>query len=260
MTDLSSILMNSTLQAFVFSPLMGCLFAVLFSGVSKPPKPVVVHTVRETRRVYVEKHYYRQSSNNSGGEGGILIFAGVAFVFTIWQYAVHAQIIQQTLIMMLMTALYFALISSIIAYWRGHFTSKGWVVSLVIPTCVLAVSLSLALKAQSSFPLELTEKARQYQFFQFYMNELNDYGRHYMMTHVLGIICLFSLSLVSIFTLLHYLSLMNQRDENTDSTVWDFFIRISDWASGGAGAVLMLMLLISAYLLLEGYVIDWILI
>ncbi len=259
MSDLLSVFGNATLQAFIFSPLMGIVFAVLFSGLSKPASPTV-RTVTETRRIYVEKHYYRSSrraSNDDDGRG-IVFLLGIALLFVVWQYALHALLIQQTLIAMLTTSVYFSVISMFIALWKGHFTSSGWVVSLAIPGCILATGLLLAFRAKNSFPIEVTELANQYEFIQFYLSGLNDYGRYYMITHVTGMVCLFLLALVSVMSFLHHLALMNQRDETVNFGLWEITIRVSAWASGGRGALLVVLLVLGAWLLLEGYVVRWI--
>jgi hypothetical protein len=51
---------------------------------------------------------------------------------------------------------------------------------------------------------------------------------------------------------------MNQRDESVDYGVWDFAIRVTGWAAGGGGIFMMLITVIGALLLLEGYVTQWV--
>ncbi|MEM5536547.1 hypothetical protein WNY58_09105 [Neptuniibacter pectenicola] len=258
MIDIWGAFTNPTLQAFVFSPLMGTVFAVLFSGLSRPHVPVVP-TVSETRRIYIEKHYYHRKSRSSDEDDrSTAVMLLVAMLFVVWQYSLHAFVIQQTLITVLATGLYFSLVSVFIAFWKGHITSNGWMALLFIPTGLLFAGLVLALRARSTFPVEVTELAEQYEFVQFYMKGLSEYGRYYMITHVVGIACLFSLVVVCFMSLLHALALMNQRDYRVDSFIWDSVIRFTEWTSSTRGFVLQALTVVGALLLLEGFVTRWI--
>lgn len=202
MPEIYNVLTNPNLQAFVFSPLMGIVFALLFSGLSKPSQPATTLTVRETRKVYIERYHYHRSSQRNNEDGATFGAAALLMMLVIWQYSLHALEIQHILITVLTTALYFSVVSALIAFWKGHITSSGWVACLAAPMIALSVGLVLALRAQSGFPSEVIESANQYKFLQFYLHGLSHYGRYYLMTHVIGVVGLFLLAMLVIFTTL----------------------------------------------------------
>lgn len=246
--EISSILTNSTLQAFLFSPLMGVVFAAVFSGSSRGQGELV--TVHQ-KRITVVNNYYVNKSKRTQDDRDTLIFLGLGMLFLIWLYSLHAEIVHQILILCFSTAFYFTLTSICIAYWKERIRGERWILVMMLPMFSLAFGLYLALEVNSQFPNYLSEIARQYGFVQFYIAGLNTNERIFLMDHTVGILFLSILAIQGVATSIHYAALMSSSPNGNTYREWvEFKTRHLATVKWG---ILMLIFASIAFLFLEGH-------
>lgn len=252
MEILADLFKDSIMQSMIFGPIMGVVFAALFSGLTKRPTAQVPVTVVQTRQVYEIRVIERRGRRSDSEEGGgILVAAGIAMLFVLWKYAIYVNAIHYHIEAVLLTALSFGIAAIIVAYLKGQFTSEEWWVYLVSPLILLSGCAYLLDLAHSTFDPQITKVALQNNLWQFYTKALSEYGRNFMLAHVLGVVVLCLVIVFSFLALLHYLALMNQRSAGTMADVWFFLARITMLFSGRAWLVVSGALLIVAYIGIE---------
>ena len=250
---------NNFTHSLLLSPLMGVLFGALFAGLTKSPVEQTPKTIVKTREVYKERVIYRNGNSNRSGndDGGVVFAAGFGLIFLIWQYAVWAIEVHQYLSFTLFGVLSFCTTTAIISLYKGHFTSQEWWVYILFPLAFLSLSVYLLGEVKTRFDPELTPLAKEAGLYKFYFKSLSDYGRTFMITHVLGVACLSVLILTTTFIGIHYLSLMNQRSLGIMQGFWAFMVRVTDVFSGGKGVVLSSFFGFLSFLLINEHIARW---
>ena len=249
MDMISNILENPTMQGLVLGPLIGALLGVLFSGLSSAPSQNEPKTIVKTREVYRERIIERRSSNSNDNDGaGLFIVFGFGIVFILWKYAIHVELIQHYIAVGILTVLSFSIVTIGISFLKGQFTSEEWWIYTISPTVILSVCIYVLNLARTSFDPRITENALHYNVIEFYTKGLTDFGRAFMVSHVAGIIFLVSVIALTACSLLHYLSLMNQRSHSLIQGFWGWLTRITLFFSGLGWLVLAIILLILSYI------------
>ncbi|MET1253820.1 hypothetical protein [Aliikangiella maris] len=246
-------------HSLLLSPLMGIVFGALFAGLTKSADNQTPRTIIKTREVYKERVIYRNGnrSKSNNDDGGIVIAAGVGLLFIIWQYAVWAVEVHQYLSFTLFGVLSFCLTTTVISLFKGQFTSNEWWVYILFPLAFLSLSVYLLGEVKSRFDPELTPLAKEAGVYKFYFKSLSDYGRTFMITHVLGVACLTVLILTTTFVGVHYLSLMNQRTGGVMQGFWSFMVRATEVVSGRKGTVLSTFFGVLSFLLINEHIARW---
>jgi len=240
---------SSTMQGLVFGPLIGALLGIIFSGLSSSPNQNSPVTIIRTREVYRERIIERRPASKSNDDGaGVLFFVGFGLLFILWKYAIHVEEIQHYIAGSILTILGFSLVTIIISYFKGQFTSKEWWIYTTAPILILCFCIYILSVARVSFDPEITEIALNKSFIQFYLNGLSGYGRAFMLTHVAGIILLGLVIALTGFSLIYYLSLMNQRSYSSIQGFWSWLVKVTSFFSGFGWLVLSFCLLILSYL------------
>ncbi|KEQ11261.1 hypothetical protein GZ77_26265 [Endozoicomonas montiporae] len=242
------------IQGLVLSPLIGALLGVLFSGLSSSPSQTVPVTIIKTREVYREKvikeysgeRPKRQSDNDDGLGWLCLLCLGALFI--LWKYAIHAEQIQYYIGSSILTILSFSVVTMMISYFKGHFTSQEWWLYTVAPVGILMACVYVLNLAKNSFDSRITEVAMNNSFMGFYLEDLSDYGKVYMLVHVFGVVFLVIVVALTGLSLLFYLSLMNQRSYSSIQRFWRWMARITSFFSGSGWLVLAIICLVLSYL------------
>lgn len=248
---------NSEMQSFVFSPLMGVIFAALFTGLTAKPSTQAPRTVVETRKIYIERRYShsKKSSNSDGNE----VFAlGFLLLFVLWKYVQMAPIIHGYIETGLVTMLSFCLSGFVVSTLRGQYTSHEWLQRILIPTFTLAACFPLFSMAKEAITPDLIELANNSNVIQFYTNDISEYGRYFLIFQVFGVCTLILLATLSTFTFIHYLALMNQRENGALHGFWVWLTSATSRLSGNGAYVLLIILLITTIILLSGQAAEWI--
>lgn len=255
MQTILDLIENATMQAWIWGPLMGVVFGVLFAGVTNSPTVNAPVTVTQTTNTYITKVVVNQQRSSSGDDGGgamaVLIVAGFGLVFLVWKYAIHIDLVHHCLWALLSTLLSFSLTTALVSLVKGQFTSSSWGVYIAAPVVILAVCGRLLSLAKVSFDPELTQLASQHTFLDFYVHRLSTYGQSLMIFQVLGVALIF---LVMVFTgvaLLHYLALMNQRSYGPLQGFWMFLTGATMFFSGKMWFLVMAIVLGLSYVLVE---------
>jgi len=251
MLIISELLQDSLFQAAIIGPIMGVLFAALFAGLNKSPSTDIPISIIQTREVYVTKTIEYKSQNSNQDGMGILLIAGFTFLFASWKYSIYINLIHYYIFVGIISALSFSLIIIIISYLKGQFTSREWWIYVASPFILLLSSIFLLNFAYSSFNPEITNLALENNVINFYSKALSEYGRNFMLAHLLGMLLLCLLILLSFFAMLHYLSLMNQRSNGFVGNVWFFFARKTIFFSGKKWLLLSFILLVLSFISLN---------
>jgi hypothetical protein len=243
---LAKLFNDPLMQSMVIGPIMGLLLSLLFVGLTQSPpgqpaaQSAVGVTVNQTQKIYIQNHHHHARNSSTGENDGmaLLFIFGFALCWVLWKYAVMAVQIQTWIGAGLMTAISFSVFAIICAWFKGHYTSKGWWFYTVVPLVLLCGAMIILLKASDVFDPRITERAQGMNFWAFYTNGLSGYGRSFVFAHVLGLIALCALIGLSFFALLHYLALMNQRAAGFLRPFWSFLTRATMMFSGKGWLVL----------------------
>jgi uncharacterized membrane protein (Fun14 family) len=246
-------------HSLLLSPLMGVFFGALFAGLTKSIDDKSPRTIVRTREVYRERVIYRHiNRSNTSGDNGAILFAGAfGLMILIWQYAVWANQVHLYLSFLVSSVLSFSVTTAVISVLKGQFTSHEWWIYVVFPMVFLVFSMYLLDQAIIRFDPELSQLARDTSWYNFYIKSLNDYGRNFMITHVIGVAVLSLLILVTTIIELHYLSLMNQRSNGVMQGFWSVMVSFTGTFSGAKGIVACSFLALLAFLLINEHVAGW---
>lgn len=127
MQPLLDLFNNSIMQSMFFGPIMGIVFASIFAGLTKQPSTEVPKTIFQTKEIYIHKIIeHRRYKNNTDDGAGVLILAGMGIFFIVWKYSIYVNMIHYYIEMGLITALSFSIVTTLISYFKGQFTSNEW--------------------------------------------------------------------------------------------------------------------------------------
>ena len=112
---------NATMQAWIWGPLMGVVFGVLFSGLTNSPAIGAPVTVIHTKKVFVQNINVNRSPSGSGSDSiaPFFIVAGIGLLFVVWNYVVYIELIHYWLWVILSTVLSFSLAIIVVSLIRG---------------------------------------------------------------------------------------------------------------------------------------------
>lgn len=245
---------NSVLQSFLFSPLMGVVFGVLFAGLSAKPSATATITVVETRRVFIERTRVNRRSQSDGGE-----FFGIAILvaFVVWKYLQFAPEVLAYIQMALISMTAFGLTCFFVSIIKDYFTSYDWLIRVAVPTVILVLCLIVLAVAKQKITPDLIELAQNNNITKFFTS-LTRYESYLVISHVFGVCLLVIVALINTLNLLHYLSLMNQRNYSSTSNLWFFLTRITFRFSGKGAYIVTALFLTLSFLLVSGKVALWI--
>lgn len=251
---MSDIFSNSVLQSFIFSPLMGVLFGMLFAGLSSKPTQSAPRTVIETRTVYIERIKRYRKSRSDGGE--IYGFAILLF-FIAWKYLQFAPSVIFYIEVTLVSMMAFGLACFFVSVVKGHYVDSEWVLRVVTPTTILILCLLILADAKRVITPDLIELASNSNIVEFFIG-LTQFGRIFSVFHVVGLSLLVLIACIGTLSLLHYLALMNLRSDSPITDVWSFITRITLRFSGkGMYVVSAVLLGISAFMV-DGTIAQWV--
>jgi hypothetical protein len=252
MTAILEVLNNGLVQSMLLGPIMGVVFAAIFSGSTNSPPAQTTRTVIHTREVYVTKIVERRGTSRSNEDPmGLLVVLGLALLFVLWKYAIYVQQIQYWVAVALLFALAFGFAALAISFIKGQFTSEEWWGYLTPPMIYLAACLYLLNVGVESFDPRITEVALQNNLWTFYTKALTGYGRSLMLAHVFGMVVLCLVLLLSFFALLHYLALMSQRSYGWTAEAWFFVARATQRFATTPALVVIALLIVISYVGLE---------
>jgi phosphate/sulfate permease len=103
---------NPLIQSLLLSPLMGVIFAAIFSGFDRPPAENSPVTVRETVREYRERIIYREKEHKKAVNDdplAISIAATMCLMFLAWGYVRYSETILSYLLIFLLTTISFSI-------------------------------------------------------------------------------------------------------------------------------------------------------
>jgi len=252
---MEEIFTSSLMQSYVFSPLMGVIFGALFAGLSAKPSASAPVTVIETRRIYV--HRVKASARSRQGDGGEIFGLAILLIFVVWKYLQIAPEVLNYIRTILMTMIAFGVTCFIVSAVKGHFLSSDWSIRVVTPTGVLLSCLALLAVAENQINDELVDMANRLNMIQFF-TDLPDFWRYSVVFHLIGICLLLFVAIINTLNLLHYLALMNQRDDNVLHGLWSFITSTTDRFSGKRAYIVSALLLTLCFFLFNDQITLWV--
>lgn len=251
---MSEIFSNSILQSFLFSPLMGVIFGVLFAGLSSKPACSAPQTVVETRKVYIERTRVYRKNRSDGGE----VYGFVFLLFVIaWKYMQFAPTVLYYIEVALISMMAFGIACFVVSVIKGHYVDIEWILCVAIPTVILASCLIILANAKRAITPNLIELANKSNLVDFFLG-LNQYGRVFSLLHVVGLSLLVLIACIGTLGLLHHLALMNQRSEGPLTNVWSFITRTTMRFSGNRAYFGSIVFLGVSGFMIDGTMADWI--
>ncbi|HAS6319067.1 TPA: hypothetical protein I7235_01700 [Vibrio vulnificus] len=253
--NLTELLNDSIMQSMLLGPLMGVIFAAIFSGLSSAPVKGTSMTVVITKEKYHERIIENRrgsGSNRSGDDAtGILGIAVFALCFSVWKYATIYDLVLTWLAMAIFTIFAFSVTTIAVSVVKGQYTSSDWWFYTLAPLVYLSACLFLVDLAYSSFDPRVQEIANETNVIQFYVHKLTDYGRKFMLLQLIGLCCLVLTLILSALIQIHYLSLLNIRGYGKGDFFWQWLATMTIAFSKKGWVVFATILLSLSYITLE---------
>ncbi|MCS0029041.1 hypothetical protein NB572_16165 [Vibrio alginolyticus] len=253
--NLTELLNDSIMQSMLLGPLMGVIFATIFSGLSSAPAGSNATTVIITKEKYRERiidNRRGSSSHRSEDDAkGLLGFSIFALCFSIWKYATIYDQVLTWLAIAIFTVFAFSFTTIAISVAKGQYTSNDWWFYTLAPLVYLSACLFLVDLAYHAFDPKVQQIALETNVIQFYMNKLTDFGRKFMMLQLLGLFCLVLTLILSALIQIHYLSLLNIRGYDKGDFFWQWLAKLTVPFSKKGWVVFATVLLVLAFIALE---------
>jgi len=242
------------MQTVVLAPLMSAVFATIFASFTRAPSSQAPKTITRTRTEYVT--IIKNSKGGSAPDddaGPLLGLLMVGLAMLIINYAKYVDDYHYWMAVTLVTFLSFGICALIISIINGQITSHEWWVYLMIPLGTLVFCAFLLVHARNSFdPIFTTLLNQQGALVNILFGRgLSDYGQTYLIFHVFGFVLLCITAMFASLTLIHYISLMNQRSDGWTQGFWFVMADISFAFGRTKWIILMLILLILSFLMIE---------
>jgi hypothetical protein len=249
------------IQSLLLSPLMGVVFAAIFSGFDRSPEKNAPITVKETVREYRERIIYiEKEPKKTVNDDPLTIAIGISMclLFLAWKYVFYSETILSYLLILVFTTISFSITTILISIFKGHFNSESWWFYTIFPLSLLIFCVYLLSLAWTAIDPKVIELAQKTTVVDFYTQKLTEYGLYLVVTQLLGVTILFALVLLSTLIELHYLALMNQRGQGIFNRLWVLIVQLT-WRFSGRGTLVgSILFSITSFLLLGGYVADWV--
>lgn len=256
MQTIWDLMTNAHMEAWVWGPLMGAVVGIMFAGFNAPLSEKAPVTVIQTTRVFVTTNIVVHNKQDTGtsdssSAGAIFFVLFIATLFLVWKYVVYVEYIRYALTALITTVLAFSLTAAILSIVKGQFNSNSWLLYIFAPMAALAANYFLLTLAANSLDPELPALAVKSTPFDFYLNQLSEYGRMLIIFQMLGMILILITTVCTAIVLIHYLALMNQRSPGSVQPFWTWLTRTTIFFSGKGWLVLMTGLVILVYVLIE---------
>lgn len=256
MQPIWDLMTNAHMEAWIWGPLMGAIVGMMFAGFNAPLSEKAPVTVIQTTRVFVTNNivvHNKQhiSTSDNSGAGAIFFAFFIATLFLVWKYVVYIEYVRHALTVLISTVLAFSLTAAILSIVKGQFNSSSWLLYIFAPMTTLATNYFLLNLAANSLDPELPALAAKSAPLDFYMNQLTEYGRIFILFQMLGMILILITTVCTALVLIHYLALMNQRSPSNVQPFWTWVTRSTLFFSGKGWLVLMTGFVILAYILIE---------
>ncbi|MCS0253593.1 hypothetical protein NDI99_19535 [Vibrio alginolyticus] len=253
--NLTELFNDSIMQSMLLSPLMGVVFAAIFSGLSSAPALGNATTVIITEERYRERIIDRRERANSHSSAddakGVLFFAIFALCFSIWKYATIYDQVLTWLAIAIFTVFAFSFTTIAISVVKGQYTSNDWWFYTLAPLVYLSACLFLVDLAYDAFDPKVQKIALETNVIEFYVHKLTDFGRKFMMLQLLGLFSLVLTLVLSALIQVHYLSLLNIRGYGRADFFWQWLAKMTVAFSKKGWVIFATVLLLLAFITLE---------
>jgi len=248
------IISGGFMQTVVLAPLMSAVFAAIFVGSTRAPSSKAPKTINRTRKEYVTIiQNSRGGSTPNDDPGPLLGLLMIGLVMLVVSYAKYVDDYHYWMAVVLVSLLSFGVCALIVSMINGQITSDEWWSYLMIPLVALMGCAALLIYARDSFDPIFTSVVNQPGGLVNVLlgKGLSDYGHLYLLFHVLGIVLLSIVAIFASLTLIHYISLMNQRSDGWTQGFWFAMVDISFAFGRTKWIAVMLIFLILSFLMIE---------
>jgi hypothetical protein len=218
-------------------------------------------TVKETVREYRERIIYLEREPKKAANDdplAIAIAALMCLMFLAWGYVSYSETILSYLLIFLLTTISFSATTIVVSTFKGHFNSESWWFYTIFPFLQLLFCIYLLSLAWNSMDPKVIEIAKKTSAIAFYTENLSEEGLYFVVTQLLGVTALFIVVLLTALVETYYLALMNQRGKGAFTRLWEIIVQLT-WRFSGRGTLTgSIFLSITSFLLLGGYVTNWI--
>lgn len=251
MVEIQNLIENTTLQAFLFSPIMGVLFSILFVGSNQNNQTSGLSFVNQ-QKIIIKHHYHRTSTSNGNSDLSLeLIAVVIAVLLMLWLYSSYAFEVQVSLIVSILMLLFFSVASTLIGYLKGTIIGIRWFISQLLPIIVLTFSFIIAHDVSNEFPEHIPALAQKYNVYHFYFDGLSKDERIFMFDHLSGMILLVILVLEAFAMILHNLALM--KAVNDVDSIWSRIALKTRRIMGVGGLLVVVATAALSVFFFEGY-------
>lgn len=184
---------DSLTQSLLLSPLMGAIFGLLFTGLTRGNREGKNASVSETIVIIQERIVIRESGSSNRSQSNddpmaIIILLVAAMVISIYLYAVYAADVIYYASLVAFNVITFGSAALIFSAIKGRLSSGEWLAYTFIPICILSFTLILLYQAHLGIIPDLRQAAESAGAYRFYFRVLNDDQRNWIIPQLFGLL------------------------------------------------------------------------
>jgi hypothetical protein len=202
---------DSLTQSLLLSPLMGAIFGLLFTGLTRGNREGGKASVRETIVIIKERIVIREKDSSKKSQSnddpvGLLILLIAAMVISIYLYAVYAVDVIYYSSLVAFNVITFGFSALVFSAIKGRLSNGEWLAYTFIPIGILSFSLILLYQAKLGIIPGVKEAAESAGALKFYSDVLNDDQRNWVIPQLFGLVGTVAFLFFSSVLVIHNLS------------------------------------------------------
>lgn len=248
---------DSLTQSLLLSPLMGVVFGLIFSGLTRGNREGGQASVRETVVIIRERIVVRERAQPNGAQSnddsmGILIVLIAAMIMAIYLYAVYAKDVIYYSSIVTFNVITFGFSALVFSAIKGRLNSAEWFAYTFIPIGILSFGLILLYQAKSGILPGAKEAAESAGAFNFYFDVLDNDQRNWVIPQLLGLLGTLAFLFFSSVLVIHNLASLQVTYDGFMRPFWRSIFILTNAFSGKFIWLMLALLGTLTYFALDG--------
>lgn len=248
---------DSLTQSLLLSPLMGAIFGLLFSGLTRGNREGGEASVKETIVIIKERIVIRERGGSNRPQSNddpmaIIILLIAAMVVSIYLYAVYAADVIYYSSLIAYNVITFGIAALVFSAIKGRLSSGEWFAYTFVPIGILSFTLILLYQAKMGIIPGAREAAESAGAYKFYFNVLDHDQRNWIIPQLFGLLGTITFLFFSSVLVVHNLSALQVVYDGAMRPFWRSIYIITNAFSGKFIWVALIALGALTYFALDG--------
>lgn len=248
---------DSLTQSLLLSPIMGVIFGLIFSGMTRGNREGGQASVKETIVIIKEKIVVRETTNSNKSQSNddpmaIIILLIAAMVASIYLYAVYAEDVIYYSSIVTFNVITFGFSALVVSAIKGRLNGAEWFAYTFIPIGIVSFTLVLLYQAELGIISGAKEAASSAGAFKFYFKVLDDEQRNWVIPQLFGLIGTLAFLFFSTVLVIHNLASLQVVYDGGMRKIWRNIYVLTKAFSGKFTWFALIILGVITYFALDG--------